>query len=299
MSIPFLRDDDLRPGHARDVPLPVRGPRVRRVLCNNPGPFTFRGTNTWIIGEGEVAVLDPGPADAAHAEAILRATRGERITRILVTHTHRDHSPGAAALVGATGARTAGFGPHLTPPEAGGGADHAFRPDDLLADGDVLSEGNWRVTALHTPGHCANHLCFALEGTDALFSGDHVMSWSTSVVSPPDGNMGDYVRSLDAVARRGDRLLLPGHGPPLPEPAPFLAALVAHRREREAAVLAALRSAGQAATAEELVPAVYGSGLDPGLRPAAARSLLAQLAELARRGLAAGENGRYVANGAD
>ena len=297
MSIPFLREDDLPPGEARDVVLPGGGPRVRRLLCGNPGPFTFRGTNTWIIGEGELAVLDPGPEDPAHLEAILRAARGERIARILVSHTHRDHSPGAAALARATGARIAGFGPHLTPPGVGGeGADHAFHPDDLLVDGASLADGDWCVTALHTPGHCANHLCFALDGTGALFSGDHVMSWSTSVVSPPDGSMGDYVRSLDRVARRDDRLLLPGHGPPLPDPAPFLAALAAHRRAREARVLEALRAAPGAVTAEELVPAAYGPELDPKLRGGAARSLLAQLVELERRGAARREGDRFSAS---
>ena len=301
MSVPFLREDDLPPGEAREVTLPGGGPVVRRLLCDNPSPYTFRGTNTWIIGRGEVVVLDPGPDDASHTEAILRATRGERIARILVSHTHRDHSSGAAALARATGARTAGFGPHLTPPEAGGdGADHDFRPDERLADGDALSggdasSGEWRLAALHTPGHCGNHLCFALDGTGMLFSGDHVMAWSTSVVSPPDGDMGDYVASLDRVARRRDRLLLPGHGPPLPEPASFLAALAAHRRAREARVLEALRAAGGPVTAEDLVPAAYGPGLDPELRGAAARSLLAQLLELRRQGAARREGDRFSA----
>jgi len=283
MSIPFLRDDTLAPGAVQEI-----APGLRRVLCANPGPFTFRGTNTYLIGRGEVAVLDPGPADAAHLAAILRATEGERITRILVSHTHRDHSPGAAALAAATGARSHGFGPHLTPPEQGGeGGDHEFRPDIVLADGAAVETDHWRATALHTPGHCANHLCFALEGIGegVLFSADHVMSWSTSVVSPPDGDMAAYMASLAKIAARNDRLYLPGHGPPLPDPAPFVAALAAHRREREQKVLEALREARRA-TATALVPPVYGPELDQRLVPGAARSLLAHLIKLAAEGAA-------------
>ncbi len=280
----FLKQDSLPYGEAVEV-----APLVRRLLCNNPGPFTFRGTNTWLVGRGEVAVLDPGPEDAGHMQAILRATEGERITRVLISHTHRDHSPGAAALVAATGATTLGFGPHRTPPEEGGeGGDHDFRPDVVLPDGGVLETDDWRLTALHTPGHCANHLCFALEteqGGDVLFSGDHVMSWSTTVVSPPDGDMADYMRSLGRLSGLAHRLYLPGHGPPLPEPAAFVAALAAHRLEREAKVLAALRAARRA-TARALVPAVYGPELDPRLVGGAARSLLAHLMKLAAEGAA-------------
>jgi glyoxylase-like metal-dependent hydrolase (beta-lactamase superfamily II) len=293
MSIPFLRDDPLPHGAVQDI-----APGLRRILCANPGPFTFRGTNTYLIGRGEVAVLDPGPADAEHLAAILRATAGERITRILVSHTHRDHSPGAAALVAATGAVTFGHGPHVTPPEAGGeGGDHAFRPDIALPDGATVEGDTWRVTALHTPGHCANHLCFGLENTAApgiLFSADHVMSWSTTVVSPPDGDMAAYMASLARIAARDDRLYLPGHGPPLPDPAPFVAALAAHRREREAKVFHALHTARRA-TAAELVPPVYGPELDPKLVPAAARSLLAHLIKLAAEGAAARDGDAFEA----
>lgn len=282
MSIPFLKEDALPPGQVQQV-----APGVRRVLCGNPGPFTFRGTNTWIIGHGaSVAVLDPGPQDAAHLAAILQATAGERISHILVSHTHRDHSPGVAALQAATGAPSHGFGPHMTPPDQGGeGGDHGFHPDVTLPDGAAVEGDGWRLGAIHTPGHCANHLCFALEGTGILFSADHVMSWSTTVVSPPDGDMAAYMRSLARLAARDDRLYLPGHGPPLPGPAPFVAALAAHRREREAMVEAALRAAGRA-TAQELVPPVYGPALDPRLVPAAARSLLAHLVKLAAEGAA-------------
>jgi glyoxylase-like metal-dependent hydrolase (beta-lactamase superfamily II) len=293
MSIPFLREDPLPHGAVEQI-----APGIRRIVCANPGSFTFRGTNTYLIGRGEVAVLDPGPADAAHLAAILRATAGERITRILVSHTHRDHSPGAAALVAATGATTFGHGPHVTPPEAGGeGGDHAFRPDIALPDGATVEGEDWRVTALHTPGHCANHLCFGLEsaaGPGILFSADHVMSWSTTVVSPPDGDMAAYMASLARIAARDDRLYLPGHGPPLPDPAPFIAALAAHRREREAKVFHALRAARRA-TAAELVPPVYGPELDPKLIPAAARSLLAHLIKLAAEGAAARDGDAFEA----
>ena len=297
MGPEFRRDDPLAAGEVEWV-----APGVRRILCGNPGPFTYRGTNTYLIGRGKVAVLDPGPVDEAHLAAILRAVEGERVVRILISHTHRDHSPGVAPLVAATGAETLGFGPHMTPAGDGGeGGDHAFSPDRRLADGEAVEGDGWRVTALHTPGHCANHLCFALEADAALappgvlFSGDHVMSWSTSVVSPPDGDMADYMRSLERVAVRKDRLLLPGHGPAHDEPASFVADLIAHRREREAKVLEALRGAGEA-TAAALVPAVYGPVLEPRLTPAAARSLLAHLVKLAGEGLAVrdGEGFRMI-----
>jgi glyoxylase-like metal-dependent hydrolase (beta-lactamase superfamily II) len=293
LSIPFLREDSAEVGQVQDV-----APGVRRILCGNPGPFTWRGTNTYLIGRGRVAVLDPGPADAAQCEAILRATAGETITHILVSHTHRDHSPGVAALAAATGARSYGFGLHLTPPDQGGeGGDHDFRPGMTLPDGAVVEGDEWRVTALHTPGHCANHLCFALEneaGTGTLFSADHVMSWSTTVVSPPDGDMAAYMASLARLAAREHDLYLPGHGPPLPDPAPFVAALAAHRLEREAKVLDALREARRA-TALELVPAAYGPALDPRLVPAAARSLLAHLIKLAAEGAATRDGDAFEA----
>jgi glyoxylase-like metal-dependent hydrolase (beta-lactamase superfamily II) len=187
-----------------------------------------------------------------------------------------------------------GFGPHLTPPGEGGeGGDHAFRPDLRLADGEAVEGDGWRLTALHTPGHCGNHLCFALEGTGILFSADHVMSWSTSVVSPPDGDMAAYMRSLERVREREDRLLLPGHGPAITEPRPFLAALKVHREEREALVAEALKRAGRPATAAELVAPVYGE-LDPRLVAAAGRSLLAHLIKLEGEGAAKREGEAWI-----
>jgi len=294
MSIPFLKDDGLAPGAVEQT-----APGIRRVLCGNPGPFTYRGTNSWIIGQGNsVAILDPGPVDAAHLAALLEATKNERVTHILVSHTHRDHSPGVAALKAATGAPSYGFGRHMTPPEQGGeGGDHDFRPDVVLADGAIVAGSDWRVTALHTPGHCANHLCFALENAHTsrtLFSADHVMSWSTSVVSPPDGDMAAYMASLGKLQARGDDdLYLPGHGPPLPNPQPFVATLAQHRREREARVLEELRRVGRA-SAEALVPPVYGAALDPRLIPAAARSLTAHLIKLAAEGSVRQEAGVWM-----
>ncbi|HEY0421020.1 MAG TPA: MBL fold metallo-hydrolase, partial [Acetobacteraceae bacterium] len=234
MAIAFLRDDPLPHGAVEET-----APGVRRVVCNNPSAFTFRGTNTYIIGRGRVAVMDPGPENAAHLAAILAATQGETVTHVIVTHTHRDHSPGTAALVAATGATTYGFGPHMTPPDQGGeGGDHGFRPDVTVPEGGVVEGDDWRLTALHTPGHCANHLCFAMDGPmghgSVLFSADHVMGWSTSVVSPPDGDMTDYMASLERLIARDDAMLLPGHGPAIRDPKPFMQALRAHRLEREA-----------------------------------------------------------------
>jgi glyoxylase-like metal-dependent hydrolase (beta-lactamase superfamily II) len=289
VNVPFLRDDALVPGEVEHI-----APRVRRVLCDNPSAFTFRGTNTYLIGGGtSVAVLDPGPAEPLHLAAILRATADERITHILVSHTHRDHSPGARALAEATGAETYAHGPHATPGVESG--DHAFQPDHRVGDGEAVEGRDWRVTALFTPGHCANHLCFALDGTGILFSADHVMSWSTSVVSPPDGNMRAFMQSLGKLrAREGqDSLYLPGHGPRLPDPMPFLDALAAHRMKREQRIMAALRTHGPVSL-EALVGPVYGP-LDPRLAGAAARSMLAQLLMLEEDGAAFQQEGLWAA----
>ncbi len=262
---------------------------MRRVLCGNPGPFTFRGTNTWIIGGGVVGRGARPRAGGCRriSRAILRATEGERITHILVSHTHRDHSPGVAALQRATGARSYGFGPHMTPPDQGGeGGDHGFHPDVTLPDGAGVEGVDWRLSAIHTPGHCANHLCFALEGTGILFSADHVMSWSTTVVSPPDGDMAAYMASL-ARLHGARRPAVPAR----PRPAAAQPAAL-RRRARRASAGARGDGAGRAArrprraTARELVPPVYGPALDARLVPAAARSLLAHLIKLEAEGAA-------------
>ncbi len=287
MAVPFLRED--APAHGE---VEQTTPLVRRIVCGNPSAFTYRGTNTYIIGRGQVAVLDPGPVDEAHLAAMLRAVEGETVTHIVISHTHRDHSPGAHALKAATGATTYGFGKHMTPPEQGGeGGDHSFNPDVKVPDNGRIEGAGWALVALHTPGHCGNHLCFELEGeagfTGVVFTADHVMSWSTSVVSPPDGDMTAYMRSLDRLrGREGkDELFLPGHGPPLPNPARFVQKLWDHREERERRVQAALVKAGQA-TAAELVGAVYGP-LDPRLVGPAGRSLLSHLLKLEQEGVVA------------
>jgi glyoxylase-like metal-dependent hydrolase (beta-lactamase superfamily II) len=264
---------------------------IRRVLAPNPGPFTFRGTGTYIVGHGRVAVIDPGPDLPAHLEALLQALAGETVTHILITHTHIDHSPAAAALKAATGAPTYGFGPHGHQGETGeSGADLAFLPDQRLLDGDAVAGPGWRLTAIHTPGHASNHLCFALAEERALFSGDHVMGWSTTVVAPPDGDMAAYMRSLDRLAQRQDEVYWPTHGGPIRAPGRHLQALIDHRLARRRAVLGALKQAPM--RPEALVAEVY-PGLDPWLRQAAAQSLLAHLLELAEMGLARHSDGGW------
>lgn len=277
-------DRAIRPRHGRLVRL---SPLVRRLVADNPGPFTFTGTGTYVVGRGKVAVIDPGPDDPAHLAALLDALGKERVSHILVTHTHRDHSPAAAPLAAATGAPTCGFGPHGAGREDDGaaaveeGADRDFVPDIRLADGDRIAGPGWTLEALWTPGHTSNHLCFALAQERALFTGDHVMGWSTSVVVPPDGDMGRYLASLERVAARDDAVLWPTHGPPVRRPRAFVEALIAHRRGREAAILDCLAAA--IGTIPEIVARLYAE-IDPRLHPAAARSVHAHLLDLRRRG---------------
>ena len=201
-------------------------PGVRRIVANNPGPFTYKGTNTYLVGSGpEIALIDPGPEDDAHFSAIMQSVAGARITHVLITHTHRDHTAGLERLIAATDAKTCGFGrtarereAKRTSPSGGEFVDKDFTPDIRLCDGDRLEAAGVVMTALHTPGHAPDHLCFALEGTGILFSGDHVMSWNTSVVAPPEGNMADYIRALERLLERTDEVYLPGHGGRLPQP---------------------------------------------------------------------------------
>jgi glyoxylase-like metal-dependent hydrolase (beta-lactamase superfamily II) len=250
------------------------------------------GTGTYVVGRGKVAVIDPGPLLAAHIDALSNALAGETITHILVTHTHADHSPAAAPLKAAMGAPTLGFGPHGAVGDTGeAGADLAFVPDIVLADGDVIEGEGWRLEALHTPGHASNHLCFALPQERVLFSGDQVMGWSTTVIAPPDGDMAAYMRSLDQLSRRQDAIYFPTHGGPIRDPRAHLAELIAHRRARRAAVLAAL-SATLSLTPADLVKQIY-TGLDPRLVPAAAESVRAHLIELAESGLVVEERGAW------
>jgi len=287
VEIPFRREFAFEYGRLEPV-----APGIRRIVARNPGPFTFRGTGTYVVGEGKVAVIDPGPDLPEHIEALLMDLAGEDITHILVTHTHRDHSPGAAAVKETTGAPTYGFGPH-----AGGrrgeaaveeGGDWDFAPDIVVKDGDVIEGDGWRFEAVHTPGHTSNHLCFALPEHNILFSGDHVMGWSTSVIAPPDGDMAAYMASLDKLLHRGDTVYWPTHGPAITEPHAHVRAFLAHRREREAGILACLREG--IGRIEQMVERLY-VGLDPSLRRAAGRSVLAHLVDLAGRGIVATDGG--------
>lgn len=287
VEIPFNRTPDFPPGEARPV-----SPLIRRIVAPNPGAFTFQGTGTYIVGRGTVAVIDPGPMIESHLQAILDALRGECVSHILVTHTHIDHSPLARPLQRATGAPVWGCGPHGRGRHEQGakveeGGDMEFAPDRQLAHGDAVDGAGWTLEAVHTPGHTSNHLCFALREENALFTGDHVMGWSTSIISPPDGDMRAYMASLDLLQRRGDAVYWPTHGGPVRDPQPFVAAFVAHRKEREAAILACL--GGGIARIREMVPRIYGSTIPPGLYPAAARSVFAHVIDLAERGAVAAD----------
>ncbi|MET0172607.1 MAG: MBL fold metallo-hydrolase, partial [Agrobacterium vaccinii] len=262
---------------------------VQRLTVNNPSPFTFHGTNSYIVGKDSVAVIDPGPADDAHFHALMAALEGREVTHIFVSHTHRDHSPLAARLREATGALTVAEGPHRAarPLHAGEqnpfseSSDTDFVPDVTLADGEGISGDGWTLTALHTPGHTANHAAFALEGRGIVFSADHVMAWATTIVAPPDGAMSDYMASLDKLLKRDDRLFLPGHGGPVTEPNAFMRGLRAHRRMREKAVLARIK-AGDRSIAD-MVKVIYRS-TDVRLHGAAALSVLAHIEDLIEKG---------------
>jgi glyoxylase-like metal-dependent hydrolase (beta-lactamase superfamily II) len=279
IEIPFRREFDFEYGRAERL-----SPLIRRVLARNPSPFTFKGTGTYLIGRGAVAVIDPGPDLPDHVAALLQALDGETVTHILVTHTHLDHSPAAAALKHATGAKTYAYGPHgsrRAEERFGGvteeGGDRDFVPDIELRDGDTVAGPGWRLAAVETPGHTSNHLCFALPEEQTLFSGDHVMGWSTSVIAPPDGDMAAYMRSLAKLLTRDDALYWPTHGPAITAPKPHVEAFIAHRRERSDAILTAL------AAGDETIPAIVVRvyvGLDPRLLAAAGRSVLAHLIEL-------------------
>jgi glyoxylase-like metal-dependent hydrolase (beta-lactamase superfamily II) len=288
-DIPFDRTFDLAPGKVEEVV-----PGVRRLLADNPSPFTFKGTVSYIVGRGRVAIVDPGPLDEAHIAALLDAVRGETVTHIFVTHTHHDHSPAVPRIKAATGATVLAEGPHRPArplnvgeaPRAEASNDTDFRPDRALADGEVVSGAGWTIEAVATPGHTANHMAFAFKEADLLFSGDHVMAWSTPVVAPPDGAMSDYMASLEKLARRSEPVYLPGHGGAVRDAPRFVQQYISHRRGREAAILHRLGK-GEA-DIPTLVRAIY-IGLDPRLVPAAGRSVLAHLEDLAARGQVATE----------
>jgi glyoxylase-like metal-dependent hydrolase (beta-lactamase superfamily II) len=283
VEIPFRRDFSFEYGRLEPV-----APMIRRIVARNPSPFTFKGTGTYVVGTGEVAVIDPGPDLIEHVDALLAGLSGERVTHILVTHTHRDHSPAARALQAATGAPTYGFGPHAggkrSDPAVEEGGDWDFVPDVTLRDGDKVAGNGWSFEAVHTPGHTSNHLCFALADAGVLFSGDHVMGWSTSVIAPPDGDMAAYMASLDKLLGRRDIVYWPTHGPAITEPQAHVRAFIEHRKEREAGILECLRAGVERIDA--VVERLY-VGLQPGLRRAAGRSVHAHLVDLAARGIVA------------
>ncbi len=282
VAIPFVKEMAFEYGVVQQV-----SPLVRRVVARNPSPFTYHGTGTYIVGRGAVAVIDPGPELPRHVDALLAALDGETITHQLITHTHRDHSPAARLVKQATGARTFGFGPHgggRSEPGVEEGADRDFRPDVVLGDGDTVAGEGWALSVLHTPGHTSNHLCFALAGEAALFTGDHVMGWSTSVISPPDGDMGDYLASLRRLLERGDRTYWPTHGPPIRDPHPFVRAFIRHREAREQQILDCLRQGVGAIP--DMVASIYPE-IAPALRAAAGRSVYAHLRHMVETGRAA------------
>ncbi len=280
--IPYVRDIDIEYGRCDQV-----SPLIRRVTANNPGPFTFKGTGTYIVGQGEVAVIDPGPDDPSHLEAILAAVAGETVSHILITHHHSDHSPLAGALKAATGATIYGcaVGGHevedTSEVKMEAGHDLLFRPDvSLCGGGEVMGEG-WALEAIRTPGHTSNHLCFAFAQEKACFTGDHIMGWSTTVITPPDGDMTDYLASLDDIRARGFETLWPTHGPPIRDVDAFIAAYIAHRHERVEQILGALKAGP--GRIRDLVPRLYAD-VDARLHPAAARSMLAAMVHLTRKG---------------
>lgn len=289
MALEF--DMNFEPAHGEAVPV---APDVLRITVDNGGPFTFRGTNSYIVGSDTLAVVDPGPVDERHLDALMKTIAGRPVSHIFITHTHNDHSPLAVRLKALTGARTAAEGPHrdARPLRIGEvdtldyANDEDFRPDIVLGDGELVEGDGWAMRAIHTPGHAANHAVFALEGTGTTFSGDHVMAWSTSIVAPPGGSMSDYMASLDKMLARDDRRLLPGHGGPVETPAAFMRALKGHRKMRERAILERIRTGDR--TIPDMVRAIYRD-TDPRLHGAAGLSVLAHIEDLVARGVVAAD----------
>jgi glyoxylase-like metal-dependent hydrolase (beta-lactamase superfamily II) len=278
--IPYVKDIKFEYGKVDQV-----SPMIRRVIANNPGPFTFTGTGTYIIGKGEgLAVIDPGPDQPEHLQAILDSVAGERVSHILITHHHLDHSPLARPLAAATGAVIYGCAVKALPADDGvrteAGYDR-FEPDVSVCGGSTITGHGWTFEAIPTPGHTSNHICYALKEENACFTGDHIMGWSTTVVTPPDGDMGAYLASLDLIKSRGFSTLWPTHGPPITEPGPFIDAYRAHRLDRERQIVDQL-AAGET-TIKAMVPKMY-VGVDQRLYPAAARSVHAHIIELVRAG---------------
>lgn len=285
VGLPFAREFIFEYGVASEV-----APGIRRIVANNPGPFTYKGTNSYIVGTGEVALVDPGPDEEAHRAAIVGevAAKGERITHIFLTHTHKDHSAGLARMVKATGAEVLGFGSNPESraafqlnPASESILDVDFRPDRRLLGGERIGGGDWELEAIHTPGHAPDHLAFAVAGTGVLLSGDHVMGWNTTVVAPPEGNMSDYIRSLELLLPRPEDIYLPGHGGEIHQGPRLVKAFIMHRRWRESQILDCLRQGLE--TIPAIVPKIY-EGISASLRDAAGYSVLAQLELLIETG---------------
>jgi glyoxylase-like metal-dependent hydrolase (beta-lactamase superfamily II) len=284
-ELAFNRSQDVDYGVAQVV-----APGVRRIVANNPGPYTFLGTNSYLVGSGEVAVIDPGPADERHLKAIASAIKGERLAYILVTHSHRDHCGGARALQALAGGEIASFGPIGTERGAPGlnydFVDPAFVPDRILADGDTVRGKGFALDVLHMPGHAPDHLCFALVGKRTVFTGDHVMGWNTTVIAPPEGNMAKFLASLERLMQRHDKMFLPAHGGRIQTPQRVVKAYIMHRKWREQTILACLDEGVR--TIPSIVERLYGT-LDAELKQAAALSVLAHLEHLINRDLVAAE----------
>ena len=279
MPVPFVKEIEFEYGKVTQLT-----PLIRRVIAHNPGPFTYMGTGTYIVGRGNVAVIDPGPLDDDHIASLLKALDGETVTHQIITHTHRDHSPAAAPMKVATAAPTYGYGPHhgnMKAPKVEEGGDWDFRPDHVVQDGDVVEGDGWTLEAVHTPGHTSNHLCFALREENVLFSGDHIMGWSTTVISPPDGDMEHYMHSLRKLLDRDDAVFWPTHGPPIRETKPFVQSFLDHRARREEQIRHCIAE-GQN-TIEAMVPIIYVNA-DKRLYTAAGRSVLAHLTQMQDEG---------------
>lgn len=280
-KIPFVRDMEFEYEQAQQV-----SPLIRRLVANNPGPFTYRGTGVYIVGHGEVAIIDPGPDDPAHIDALLRAVEGERVTHIFVTHRHMDHSPAAHPLAERTGATVYASMLAPKPSECNelrleAGDDDLFQPNVDVKDGERFSGPDWTIEALFTPGHTANHMAYALIEENALFPGDHIMGWSTTVIGPPDGDMTAYLQSLEKVRDRGFTTLWPTHGPPVRDVRPFVQAFIDHRLEREAQIVAQLEAGLH--SIKDMVSIIYAD-VDKRLHPAACHSVLAHMIRLVELG---------------
>lgn len=274
MAIPFVRDFDFEYGKLTQL-----SPLIQRVIADNPGPFTYTGTGVYIIGTDEVAIIDPGPLTPAHIKAVDKALEGRRLTHVFVTHHHIDHSPMALPLAQKHGCKVYGYGRQIQLPDGGdvrleAGDDLNFKPDIEINDGDIFKGKDWTLEAIHTPGHTSNHMCYALHEENTLFSGDHIMGWSTSVVSPPDGSMGDYLASLKRVKVRHFSCIRPTHGPAIKEVDSFIQAYIDHRHHRDRQIMDALATG--LTNIKDIVKHIY-TDVDPRLHPAAAHSVLAHI----------------------